>query len=151
LTLALAIFLIGEASPEKCVAPSADIRNLSPKHFSAADRRDYADLVNSPAIKSLRAALDTLRSGHADSATAKTFSGLDRRVLGDRFVVLTAEPGIYGGSFFRIIFAHHLQTVYSTWMYFSDDDRWIARTFERTECTPEQLHWIATRYRELLS
>jgi hypothetical protein len=136
-----------------CTPPGTDLDEVTPL---AVPETVLAGLVKSyaaPEVVGLRAAFDRVAAGTADDESKRTMRDVAPALLASRFLLLSDEPGLFGGYWMVIQFREHPEALYRAWIYgrgaTSREGPFGLRSWDRAECSPRQQHWLDVRYGEL--
>lgn len=117
---------------------------------SADQLRDYYAVYDNADVKYLRKVFDRAASGsggrEADLLSAAT------GYLGRKFIVVSRDPLLAGGTQVTILFQGRADAVFSAWVYDrkTSQDRYELRGFRRVELSEDRLDAMCTRYRRFL-
>jgi hypothetical protein len=153
--LTIALFsclpLAAQAAGLACAPPDGDLADLTPAHFSSAQLEEMERSYAAQEVRGLRAALDTDLAGDATPRTARLLRAVPSSTLRSRFVLLSDNVGMFGGSFLTIQFKGYPQAVYRAWVYPLGSGPYDLRSWESARCSPEQRRWLKSRYGSLFS
>ncbi len=133
-----------------CVPQGADLQDRTVFEPSRAQRQELAKTYNAPSVTGLNTAIAAYLLNVADRETQKSLSSIAPASLSDRFTILSIERNMFGGAVLYIFFNHHRSAIYWVWMYRLAGGVWVVRSFHRTQCSPEQHHWLFHRYSKVL-
>jgi hypothetical protein len=133
-----------------CTPDGADLDHPVPLNAPDAAVAGLVQSYRAPEVLGLRAALDAVAAGTADSESARTMQGVSPELLANRFVLLSDDTGLFGGYWLLIQFRGHPESIYRTWIYghgsTSRNGPFSIRAWERAECSPRQQHWLDVRF-----
>jgi hypothetical protein len=154
-SVALALALPGVAQAAdtlSCTPPGIDLAHPVAAQFTAAQMAQVQQGYVQPEVRGLRTAITGYLAGRADATTAGTLAGIPRDVLRRRFLLLSDDPGTFGGAFLTVQFKGWPERVYDIWVYqLGGSGVWEVRHVAQATCSAQQQRWIQVRYPMLLS
>jgi hypothetical protein len=135
-----------------CAPPGVDLAHPVAAQFTAAQIDQVRQAYVQPEVRGLRAAITGYLAGRADATTAGALASIPRDVLRRRFVLLSDDPGSFGGAFLTVQFKDRPERVYDIWVYrLGGSGVWEARHVAQAACSAPEQRWIRVRYPMLWS
>ncbi len=137
--------------PVPCVPPGADLAHPTPFVVTADQLKDVESAYQSPSVIGLRDAIHGYLAGYGDAETTMSLAHTSRAVVASRFIVLSIDAGIFGGTMLILQFTGHPAEVYRAWVYPLGGKQYVVRRWETTACTPAEQEWSRVRYGALMA
>jgi len=135
-----------------CTPPGVDLAHPVAAQFTPTQMEQVRQAYVQPEVRGLRAAITGYLGGRADATTAGTLASIPRDVLGRRFVLLSDDPGSFGGAFLTVQFKDRPERVYDIWVYrLGGSGDWEVRHVAQATCNAIEQRWIRVRYPMLWS
>jgi hypothetical protein len=124
----------------------------SQESFSQQELKEYYKVYSDPDVKHIRAVFNAFLSGKKlNSIEADALKNADKSYLKSKFVVLSHDPHLMGGSNITIMFQEKPDKIFKVWIYLGKGSRWQLRDFsESTSFSKEDIERIRERYRKFL-
>jgi hypothetical protein len=124
-------------------------------HFTPAQLQTYYRVYQTPPVHYLRKAMDAYLNGKGSEGEAKAFDKWDKSYYRSKFIVMSIDPGLLGGTFLTIMFQNNPDKVFVAWVYNkyknkADLKGMELRSIELGKFSDQDLKNIKIRYRPFL-
>jgi hypothetical protein len=125
-------------------------------HFTPEQLQTYYRVYTMPQVHYLRKALDTYLNGKASQVEARALDKWSKDYYRSKFIVMSVDPGLLGGTFLTIMFQDNPDKVFVAWVYNKAKDQadlkyMELRSMELGKFNGQELKNIRIRYRPFLA
>jgi hypothetical protein len=141
-----------KSSVESSVATSSKPPAMPAKevHFTPAQLETYYRVYERPPVHYLRKAFNAYLNGKGSATEAKELEKWSKDYYRSKFIVMSIDPGLFGGTFLTIMFQDNPDKVFVAWVYNQSKDSAELRSIELGKFSDEALKNIKIRYRPFL-
>jgi hypothetical protein len=121
-------------------------------HFTQEQLKEYYLVYENSDVRYLRTLFDAYLSGAPGrDEEFKALSQWAKDYYRSKFIVLSRDPGTFGGTFITIMFQDHPDKAFVAWVYKEGEKQEFAlRRIELAELSKEDIRRMQIRYRAFL-
>lgn len=143
LIVCLAFSAIGSA------AIADEDKQVKPIHFTKEQQEQYFPVYDKPEVKILRKVLNAYLAGKSKAEETQELDKFSKDYYRSKFVVMSVDPGVFGGNFLTIMFQDKQDKVFTAWIYSTPQGPEL-KSFDLSKFDDEQVKNFQIRYKEML-
>ncbi len=124
-------------------------KQVKPIHFTKEQQEQYFPVYDRTEVKILRKVLNAYLAGKSKAEETQELDKFSKDYYRSKFVVMSVDPGVFGGTFLTIMFKDKQDKVFTAWIYSTPQGPEL-KSFDLSKFDDEQVKNFQIRYKEML-